>query len=180
MAGSPRGHLQALRLRQAVNLDALPDVGQRLLGQVNARHPRAGPQPLDEIGARAKAHLQHALAAIARELGKRMDERLVPVAPLFDLLEVFAAELLRLRLPGVAALPVPEGLYLVLERGRFAGRRGRNRLMPYGTGLNLLRLWLDIRLRHRVNLRPARRYQTRPGTLAARFATGQQPCSADL
>jgi hypothetical protein len=47
---------------------------------------------------------------VSRELGKGMDERLVPVTPLLDLLEVFPCEFLRLGVLGVTGGTVPKGL----------------------------------------------------------------------
>src|SRR5207249_5006187 len=113
--------LQAFRLGQAVALDAVGEVGQSFFGQVNPGSNGPRPEPLDKVGAGAKANFEDPLAAIARELGKSMDERLVGVAPRFDLLEILAGKLFRARILGFATLAVPEGLHLGLQRGSVIG-----------------------------------------------------------
>ena len=50
--------------------------------------PGLPPQPLDEIRPRSEADFHDPLAVVSRELGKGMDERLLPVTPLLDLLEI--------------------------------------------------------------------------------------------
>ena len=99
--------------RQVVDLDSMGKILQGFLSQIDAGGQSAGAQPLDEIRARAEADFQHLLAAITCKLGKRVDERLMGVAPPFDLLKVFPRELRGLRLIGVATLALPEFLDLL-------------------------------------------------------------------
>src|SRR5438093_11600043 len=65
-------NLQAFGLGQAVALDAVGEVGQSFFGQVNPGSNGPRPEPLDKVGAGAKANFEDPLAVIARELRKSM------------------------------------------------------------------------------------------------------------
>ena len=104
------GDLHALRVRQPIRLNPVREIGQRLFRQVHPRRPGSRPQPLDEIRPRSEADFHDPLAVVSRELGKGMDERLLPVTPLLDLLEVLPGELLRLRMPRITGGAVPKRL----------------------------------------------------------------------
>src|SRR4051794_18079490 len=77
-------YVNGLRRRQFVQVNLPSQIKKRLFSQINSARACTGTKPLNEIGARSEPHFQNLLAMITRELGKRMDERLIEVAEAFD------------------------------------------------------------------------------------------------
>src|SRR5262245_15716329 len=108
-------HTNRFRFRKSINGNTLPQMIKPFLRQIDAGHSSAGAQPLNEIGPRAEANLQHPLAVITCELGKGVDEWLVKIAMRFQLFEVFLRELLRYGVFGPTTLTVPKVPDLFLQ-----------------------------------------------------------------
>ena len=96
-------HLNALRSRQIIHFDAMSQVIQSLLSQIDPGSARADAQPLDEISARAKTNFQHFFSMIAAELRKAVNVGLVEIAVMFKFIKIGPGKFFRMRVMRIAA-----------------------------------------------------------------------------
>jgi hypothetical protein len=85
---------------------------ESFISEINSGGSGSGSKPLSEVCSSAEADFQYLPGVVSRELCKRMDERLIRVAPLLNLFKVLASELFRLGILRFTTLAVPKRLYL--------------------------------------------------------------------